>query len=71
MLKKLLNQEINSLTKLALKFAVNPKVVSTVIPGCKNFVQTIENMATGDLRDLSYEEIETALNLQSKKFNTY
>lgn len=68
-LRPLLSEDINTLTKLALKFVLSNNSVGTVIPGCKTLDQTIENMGISYLRELFYEEIEKIHKLYNKKFN--
>lgn len=70
-LKKFLNDEIDSLVKFSLKFALGENIVSTVIPGCKTTEQAEENFSAGDLRALTRSEITSALNLHSRRFDTY
>lgn len=70
-IKKLLSDEVDTLTKFSLKFASNPLCVGTVIPGCKNLEQTIENILAGDIRQLNQHEINLSMNMQSRRFDTY
>ncbi|RZL40310.1 MAG: aldo/keto reductase [Pedobacter sp.] len=70
-LKRFLRDDIDTLTKLALKFALSNKAVDVVIPGCKNLEQTMENMAISEISDLNEDEIYKMLHLQSRKFDTY
>jgi len=47
-----------SMPELALKFALNPAAVSTVIPGIRNRVQALQNTAVSDLADLSEDQLQ-------------
>jgi aryl-alcohol dehydrogenase-like predicted oxidoreductase len=67
-LRPLLSGEINSLTKLSLKFTLSDEAVSTVIPGCKTVDQTLENFSSSDLRDLNRDELEKIYALYKRRF---
>ncbi len=70
-LRRFLRDDIDTLTKLALKFVLNNPSISIAIPGCKDLEQTIENMAVSEVSDLREEEIYKIHHLQSRKFDTY
>jgi len=46
-----------SMPELALKFALNPAAVSTVIPGIRNRPQAIQNTAVSELADLTEDQL--------------
>ena len=46
-----------SMPELALKFALNPEAVSTVIPGIRNRQQAIQNTAVSALPDLTEDQL--------------
>jgi len=46
-----------SMPELALKFALNPAAVSTVIPGIRNQQQAIQNTAVSELPDLTESQL--------------
>jgi aryl-alcohol dehydrogenase-like predicted oxidoreductase len=46
-----------SMPELALKFALNPAAVSTVIPGIRNHPQAIQNTAVSELPDLTETQL--------------
>jgi aryl-alcohol dehydrogenase-like predicted oxidoreductase len=46
-----------SMPELALKFALNPAAVSTVIPGIRNRQQALQNTAVSELPDLSEDQL--------------
>lgn len=70
-LRRFLRDDIDTLTKLALKFVLKNNIVSVTIPGCKTLEQTVENMNVSELSDLTEDEIYKILHLQSRKFDTY
>jgi len=55
-----------SMPELALKFALSPKAVSTVIPGIRNQDQAVQNTVISELPDLSEESL---LRLQEHSWN--
>ncbi len=46
-----------TMPELALKFALNPAAVSTVIPGIRNQEQAIQNTAVSELADLTVDQL--------------
>ncbi|MFN8578171.1 MAG: aldo/keto reductase [Candidatus Sericytochromatia bacterium] len=70
-LRRFLRDDLDSLTKLSLKFVLADKNVSVTIPGCKTLEQTIENMSVSELSELREDEIYKILNLQNRRFDTY
>lgn len=70
-LKRFLRDDIDTLTKLAIKFVLNNPSVDIVIPGCKTLEQTMENMSISEVSDLLEEEIYKMKHLQTRRFDTY
>src|SRR5690606_39240946 len=68
-LKTVLNGDIDSLVKLALKFVLNNQQVGTVILGCKNEEQVLENLSVSENGTFSDELVEDLNRLYRKRFN--
>ena len=68
-LTPLLNDEIDSFAKLSLKFVLANDSVGTVIPGCKNASQAMEDIGVSNLRDLTPLELDYLNKLYHKRFN--
>jgi len=60
-----------SLTQLALKFILNEKSVSTVIPGIKTLKQAKENMKVSEISDLSNNDLNILKNFSKFDFCSY
>lgn len=69
-LKVFLREEVESLPKLALKFCLSHKAVSTVIPGMRRPEHVEENSAASDGKLLQPEELE-ALKAHAWRRNFY
>ena len=65
-MKKEFQESGYSMPELALKFALSPKAVSTVIPGIRNQNQAVQNTVISELPDLSEESL---LRLQEHSWN--
>ena len=68
-LTPLLSDEIDTLVKLSLKFAMSDTAISTVIPGCKTIGQVMENFSSSDLRYLFEDELSLISQLYKRRFN--
>ncbi|MBI4257801.1 MAG: aldo/keto reductase, partial [Thaumarchaeota archaeon] len=58
-----------SMAQAALSFVLTNKVVSTVIPGCKNVKQVEENVAASRVESLSDGELAKVQDLYARSFN--
>lgn len=68
-LKPLLNSNINSLPKLAIKFVLENNFVGVTIPGCKYEKHAEENMLVSSLSKIDHATMEKIKNLYKRNFD--